>query len=58
MHIAGVSGMMTLVDCLFSRAFKEKTNMWFPLGRQEAGKKEVKRGLKEKKSDQWRKEQQ
>lgn len=41
-HVVSVSGMMTLVDRLFSRAFKEKTNMWFPLGRQKIERKEVK----------------
>lgn len=30
--VVSVSGMVTLADCLFSRALKEKINMWFPLG--------------------------
>lgn len=53
-----VSGVMTLVAFLFSGAFKDRTNMWFPLIRQEAEKKEVRKGLKGKQSDQWRKVQQ
>lgn len=36
--------MMTLVDCLFSGAFKEKTNMWFPSGEAEAGEEESEGG--------------
>lgn len=41
-HVVSVSGLMTLVERLFSRAFKEKTDMWFPLGRQKIERKEVK----------------
>lgn len=38
-----MSDMMMVADCLFIGAFKEKTNMWFPLVRQKAEGKEVKR---------------
>lgn len=44
--------MMTFGDCLFSRAFKEKTNMWFPSGRQKIEEKSQGESLK-RKSDQW-----
>lgn len=58
MHVVRVSGVMTLVAFLFGGAFKDRTNMWFPLIRQEVEKKEVRKGLKGKQSDQWRKVQQ
>lgn len=37
-----VSDVMMLVDSLFRGTFKERTNMWFPLGRQRGKKRKKK----------------